>query len=130
MQFKTESNGRPATVAVNYKTTTVGYVFDLTDYALDNGYHTYQLTNSAANPGVVSFSIDGVVRGSNLAPLSYANATDQVAFGDISSGDYGAARAYFTSVTWQAGQVPEPSAVMLLVTGLIGIAAYAWRKRS
>ena len=35
---------------------------------------------------------------------------------------------YLTTLTFQ-GAVPEPSTIVLLVTGLVGLLAYAWRKR-
>ena len=38
-------------------------------------------------------------------------------------------RSWYDGVSYQAVASPEPSAMVLLVTALFGLLAYAWRKR-
>ena len=48
-----------------------------------------------------------------------------LAVGDNSSGDSGYYRMDYVGTT----AIPEPSALVLAATGLLGLLAYAWRKR-
>ena len=48
-----------------------------------------------------------------------------LAVGDNSSGDSGYYRMDYVGTTF----IPEPSALVLASTGLLGLLAYAWRKR-
>ena len=98
-----------------------------------DGFHTFRI---ALNPTANAYDIwrDDVQVGSNLPDVyspSY-NGLDRLYIGNISP-------AWANGVTeWDylrftegyfPGTVPEPGTVVLLATGLIGLLAYAWRKR-
>ena len=56
----------------------------------------------------------------------------QIYFGDGSGtlgGTVDVAYVRFTAGAWAPVASPEPSAMMLLTTGLVSLLAYAWRKR-
>jgi hypothetical protein len=103
------------------------------------GYHIYQLVyDKTADTAAV------YVDGTSVASITRAQAdggllSGEVNFGSITS--YGKGSANYAYVAIEAGHhvysdlnafsspVPEPSTIMLLTTGLVGLLAYAWRKR-
>jgi hypothetical protein len=99
---------------------------------LDNSsaFHTYRI---AQLPGQASFSLwrDGVLLGSGLATgydTIYANLSVNQRgnpTGDASQIDY----IRLTAGAYEPVGVPEPGTLALLGSCLIGLLAYAWRKR-
>ena len=88
-------------------------------YNHDYGYQTYKdktLTYDpavqGAHPGAVGSALTIVLRGLNDDP-----------YPDTGS------NACYDNVRLTADLIPEPSTLALLATGLIGLLAYAWRKR-
>jgi hypothetical protein len=73
----------------------------------------------------------------NFKPYSFQYVVDPSRIGhawelDFDSADDGANPAVWTgvdSVHVTVSSIPEPTALILLATGLIGLVAYAWRKR-
>ena len=87
------------------------------------GFHTYAMT-AAAGSNLVTVSVDGTpfLTGWSGTTGTY---TGQMWFGNGTETAPTATYAYSgVSLT-----VPEPATITLLVTGMIGLLAYAWRKR-
>lgn len=93
--------------------------------------------------GVNKFYVDGVLKASSaankpsIAPTTFIGLGQNSAGGQNYTGAIDEARIFtFAPGAFQAsdlngyvGIVPEPSTLMLGVTGLLGLLAYAWRKR-
>jgi hypothetical protein len=106
------------------------------------GYHDYRLEYIPAD-GTVTFKVDNSVIASGLSPFdnsSWGNFGSYVQFGDGSSGAGNNCVVNYYEALWSTGPAaytappvyvatPEPGTIVLLSTGLIGLLAYAWRKR-
>ena len=92
-----------------------------------DGYHVFRVVQQ---PNSETFSVwrDGVLLSDSLAGV--AGAGDSFAFGDVGNkwgGDVLVDYLRFTPGAY--APVPEPSTLTLLAAGLLGLLAYAWRKR-
>ena len=103
----------------------ITYLDEVSLGSADNSsdFHVFRMTQL---PNADSFSVwrDGVLLGSSLNSNWTTDETDHVRFGN-SGYMQGAADFDYVSVT----AIPEPTTLMLLFVGLIGLLAYAWRKR-
>jgi hypothetical protein len=107
VKIQTDANTIPtASVWPGTATYTVG----------DAGYHEYKLV---VNNGLADLFVDGVERIANVA-RDYDVDTNQYA-GFVGSS------ANWSSFTLTV--VPEPGSLTLSVVGILGLLAYAWRKR-
>lgn len=88
--------------------------------AITAGYHTMGIT-VAANATVAHLWVDSVDQGT----IALNGGTSAVAVGDCSSGSAGQANWDYLNIN----KVPEPSAIALLVSGLLGLLCHAWRKQ-
>lgn len=113
-----------------YLGTGVGQIGGTMDNSTD--FHTYRIAEVPTG-GVPTFNVwrDDVLVGDTLAPAypgnwgNYANV-----FGTPSG--FETCNGEIDYVRLQSGAyapVPEPTTLVLLVTGVIGLLAYAWRKR-
>jgi hypothetical protein len=91
---------------------------------VDGEYHTYGCDLNLSTR-MLTVKFDGAQVGSAISAAANWFGEDALYFGD---GTYGNAHAE-TWDRWTLTQTPEPSAVMLLVTGMFGLVCYAWRKR-
>lgn len=91
---------------------------------LSTGYHTLRIAVAPAGTSA-NFYIDGAITPNATVNL-VADAGRRLVFGDISGG--GSGRVNFDYVNVNA-PVPEPSAIIMLAIGLLGLVCYAWRKR-
>jgi hypothetical protein len=85
----------------------------ISDAALNSGWANY--TYSFTLPNNPSFDGKGL-------QITFDSA-------QVSAGGTANEMIYIDKVSFGQPQVPEPSTVVLLVTGFIGLLAYAWRKR-
>ncbi len=91
--------------------------------AINEGYHTLTIT-LAPNETAAHVWVDGVDQGAiDLTPAAYYA---RAVFGDYSSGSGGEANWDYVNVNIPT---PEPSTLVLLATGLLGLLYYAWRKQ-
>jgi hypothetical protein len=96
---------------------------------LDNQFHTYRI---AQTPGTGIYSVwrDGVLLSDSMLTANANNSYTLGDFGAPSGVIHGSADVeYFRLTPGAYAPVPEPSTVLLLATGVIGLLAYAWRKR-
>jgi hypothetical protein len=105
------------------------YVYEMVNAAL--GYHDYKLT-VAPGATTASFLVDGTTIFSNVPLLdnsTWGLTSSYIEFGDnTGSSTTGGGTINYHSVVWST-TIPEPCAITILGTGLIGLLAYAWRKR-
>jgi hypothetical protein len=93
-------------------------------YTLDNWHHYAVDVNFQTD--LWSVAVDGTTIASDLAFEGGDLSQVQVlTFGGTGSGSHGG----MDNLVITTGQVPEPAAIVLLLTGLIGLLAYAWRNR-
>ncbi len=71
---------------------------------------------------ILNGGTSGIITVSNISVASGDMLYLQINAGTTMAGD-------MTGVTFTVSSVPEPSAITLLVCGLFGLLAYAWRKR-
>jgi hypothetical protein len=91
----------------------------------DNGYH---IIGIQVAPGATSGHV--WVDGIDSATVALGvNTGVGVAFGDGSSGSGGQANWDYVNLNAGLYQVPEPSTLALVISGLVGLLCYAWRKR-
>jgi hypothetical protein len=90
------------------------------------GYHDYKLVQT---PGAATANL--YVDGALMATLNPLNAFGAARYmiGDTAGRDLTGVGVYIAAASLSTGVVPEPSTIVLLTTGLLGILAYAWRKR-
>jgi hypothetical protein len=93
-------------------------------------FHTFRVAQA---PGAASFSVwrDGVLLSSGL-PSGGPWAGAAFNIGDFAGATAGVAQidyVRFTPGAYAPVAVPEPATISLLASGLIGLLAYAWRKR-
>ena len=94
-----------------------------------DGFHRFRLAVDDST-GNISVWRDGVLQAENLPDLYAGAGYKRLYLGDISGRTAGTVE--FDYVRFTAGAftpVPEPGTVLLLAVGLIGLLAYAWRKR-
>ena len=101
-----------------------------TDNATD--FHNYRIAQLPTT-GVPLYNVwrDDVLMGENL-PNVFGQTWDYVQFAGQPSG-YESNTGQIEYIRIQSGAyapVPEPTALVMLVTGVIGLLAYAWRKRN
>ena len=104
----------------------LGWIYDAAHSQLIVAYALYGDAN-----------LDGTVNGADLnTVLSNFNKTgmtwSQGDFnydGTVNGADLNAVLSNFNQTLNVAGAVPEPSTLLLAVAGLIGLLAYAWKKR-
>jgi hypothetical protein len=102
-------------------------VLDSNDNSGD--YHVFRLTQL---PNANSFSAwrDGVLLGSGLTGgMALGSNLALGSEGSIWRGTANVDYLRFTSGAWAPAPIPEPTTLTLLLTGLIGLLAHAWRKR-
>ncbi len=98
---------------------------------LDNwtSFHQFRV---AQLPGEDSYSVwrDGELLASDLTTCAGFDLGNEVAIGGATVNEFGATPIDYVRFTAGAyAPVPEPTTLVLLATSLIGLVAYAWRKR-
>lgn len=121
-----------------------GRTFTLSGLSTSETYDLYLYGSQAdAYAGYgVDFTINGVTKSTTGAggQGQFVNGVNYVKYAGLTTGtgtisgswNGFASMGYegmFNGFTLSFGEVPEPSAVVLLITGLIGLLCYAWRKR-
>lgn len=87
-------------------------------------------TNSFASGSAATASV--LVNGTNVTSVSFnwdADGVNYIGIGDtrVTSGSFNSSR--WDNVSVSSTTVPEPCTISLLAAGLVGLLAYAWRKR-
>jgi hypothetical protein len=102
-------------------------------YTVANGcnqYNDYRLDFSPAT-STVSFVLNGTTVATGL-PLvdnsSWFLSGSRVDWGDVTGASNGTATVNYNQVLWST-PIPEPCTSVLLAMGMLGLLAYAWRKR-
>ena len=131
------SLGNSFTGAGNY---TDCYTFSLSGSgnSLTGGLNEYTslLSTLSINVSAVSLYLGSTLVGSDTSPLNFS-------FGSLGGGGYTLAisstvnalllpvgtAGYSGSITTIAAPVPEPGAVALTIAGVLGVGAFAWRRK-
>lgn len=99
--------------------------------AFGAGYHQYRIVRDDLTTENVKFYVDDILQG------TFAPATGSGTISDLNRFVWGAsafqeswnADARWSGASLTIGSVPEPSTIALMTTGMLGLLAYAWRKR-
>jgi hypothetical protein len=94
-----------------------------------DAFHVFRVAQS---PGAASYTVwrDGVVLSTELGAALVYSQGPQLYFGDGASTYGGTVDVDYLRLTTGAyAPTPEPSTMVLLAMGLVGLLAYAWRKR-
>jgi hypothetical protein len=94
------------------------------DYSLSSGYHTFKISVAPGDNAAEIF-LDGGASSIKRIALNRASGGTSLGFGDIAGSGWAQANWDYVKVN----AVPEPSSVAILVTAMLGLVAYAWRKR-
>jgi hypothetical protein len=89
----------------------------------DAGYHTWTEVYDPTTQ-LVAISMDGGPTLASIAGQTHANAP----FFYFGCAEGSSGEAQWNQVSLATNSIPEPSAVILLGTGVLGLLAYAWRK--
>ena len=90
-------------------------------------YHTYAIWYDPSITGVRYF-VDGVEKATQTSAEA-PHAWDQRKFVWGDNATDGDSSGHWAMARFETGQIPEPSTLVLFATGLVGLLAYAWRKR-
>jgi hypothetical protein len=94
-------------------------------------YHVIRLAQFDVG-GTAKYDVwrDGVLVANSIDPAFYNAGLERLIFGAMSGGS--SSTSYTDYVRWTVGAyapVPEPSGIAILVSAVVGLLAYAWRKR-
>jgi hypothetical protein len=94
-----------------------------------NEFHTLELVGQSGS-GAFDFLVDGQFRFASAIPIAVgvAGFEDRAMFNSASTGGVGR-NVIWNEVSLAVG-VPEPSAMVMVDTGLLALAGYLWRKRN
>lgn len=96
--------------------------YDLTQTYSTTEWNTLIITHTNGATGLSAYQLS--INGQAPESIGFANASGNLN-GVYVASPGGGGPIYFDSIT----AVPEPSAIALALTGLVGLLAYAWRKR-
>jgi hypothetical protein len=96
----------------------------------NNGSNTLQNLTPAAIDAGVDNDLDNGVPENLICSMLVKSGTTSITFGDGTSGSqFGFSSGNVVAEQFSVTQIPEPATLTLLGCGLIGLLAYAWRKR-
>lgn len=113
-------------------TTGNDYLFDMTydptGVDATHGKLTVELRNASDNSPVATTTTSGILSGAGDHTMTLDGFG--IAANYSTSNPGGSYEVYVDNLTYTAtGVIPEPSSLALLAAGLLGLLAYAWRKR-
>jgi hypothetical protein len=93
-------------------------------------YHTFRVAQ-VADTQYYSIWRDGLLLGSASGATYDGSVGDaEVQFGGVTGGPYGETIVdYYRSTSGAWAPVPEPASIVLVLSAMVGLLAYAWRKR-
>jgi hypothetical protein len=97
-----------------------------------DAYHTFRLAQKPNSQDYFVWRDDVLLGAVSGVGLDKSDTGAEVQIGGVCSAPYGESLVDFyrsTSGAWAPTVSPEPSSIVLLVSAMVGLLAYAWRKR-